>query len=381
MTPAARAAAAIQILDAILQGEPAEAQLTRWARASRFAGSGDRAAVRDIVYDTLRRRRSRAALGGADSGRGLVLGALRETGSDPDTIFTGEGHAPAPLTAAERAGGRAPVPSEATDLPDWIAEAMKADLGSGFAPVAAALRDRAPVWLRANLARTTAAEARQALEADGIAAEPDPRCGTALRVTAGERRIQGSAAYREGLVELQDLSPQMACAALPIAPGTTALDFCAGGGGKALALAARGARVTAWDAAPARMRDLPGRAARAGVRIRIAEMPQGFHDLVLTDVPCSGSGTWRRTPEAKWRLTPADLDRLAETQAAILDRAARHVRPGGTLAYMTCSLFARENEDQVARFLERHPDFTLGSATTLTPLSASDGFFHALMTC
>ncbi|MBB1490335.1 MULTISPECIES: RsmB/NOP family class I SAM-dependent RNA methyltransferase [unclassified Paracoccus (in: a-proteobacteria)] len=381
MTPAARAAAAIQILDAILQGEPSEAQLTRWARASRFAGSGDRAAVRDIVYDTLRRRRSRAALGGADSGRGLVLGALRETGTNPDTIFTGEGHAPAPLTVAERAGGRAPTEAEVTDLPDWIAETMKADLGSGFVPVAAALRDRAPVWLRANLARTTAAEARQALAADGIAAEPDPRCGTALRATEGERRIQGSAAYREGLVELQDLSPQMACAALPIAPGTTALDFCAGGGGKALALAARGARVTAWDAALGRMRDLPARAARAGVRVRIAEVPDGLHDLVLTDVPCSGSGTWRRTPEAKWRLTPADLDRLAETQAAILDRAARHVRPGGMLAYMTCSLFARENEDQVARFLETHPDFTLRRAATLTPISASDGFFHALLVC
>lgn len=378
MTPAARAAAAIQILDAILQGEPAEAQLTRWARASRFAGSADRAAVRDLVYDTLRRRRSRAALGGGETGRALILGACRDGGLDPDTLFTGEGHAPAPLTAAERAGGRPPTASEATDLPDWIAAMMAADLGGAFPPVAAALRDRAPVWLRVNAASATLSAAQQALAEEDIRTEPDARCATALRVTAGERRVQASAAYRTGMIEFQDLSPQMACAALPVAPGTSVLDFCAGGGGKALALAARGARVTAWDAARARMRDLPARAARAGVTIRIAkDEPQGPYDLVLADVPCSGSGTWRRTPDARWRLTPADLARLVDTQAAILNRAARLVRPGGTLAYMTCSLLARENEAQVARFLDSHPDFRLKGATTLTPLTASDGFFHA----
>lgn len=379
MTPAARAAAALQALDAILRGEPAEAQLTRWARASRFAGSGDRAAVRDLVYDALRRRRSRAALGGADDGRGLILGACRETGIDPDTIFTGQGHAPAPLTPAERAGGRAPTPLEATDLPDWIAKALAADLGADFPPVAQALRNRAPVWLRVNLSRAMPGTAQAALAADGIAAEPDPRCATALRVTAGERRLQSSAAYRAGLAELQDLSPQMACAALEVAPGTTVLDYCAGGGGKALALAARGARVTAWDAAPARMRDLPVRAARAGVTIAVAGTggPRGLFDLVVTDVPCSGSGTWRRTPDAKWRLSPEDLAHLTRTQADILGRAAAHVRPGGTLAYMTCSLLARENQGQVARFLNTHPGFSLDHAATWTPLTASDGFFLA----
>lgn len=378
MTPAARAAAAIEILDAILQGEPAEAQLTRWARTSRFAGSGDRAAVRDLVYDTLRRRRSRAALGGGQTGRALILGACRDAGADPDTIFTGEGHAPAPLTPAERTARGIPTGTEATDLPDWLADTMKADLGAAFQPIAMALRERAPVWLRVNLARITSAAAQSALADEGIAAEPDSRCQTALRVTGGERRIQSSAAYRDGQVELQDLSPQMACAALPVARGASVLDFCAGGGGKALALAARGARVTAWDAAPTRMRDLPARARRAGVAVTIAkDGPRGLFDHVVTDVPCSGSGTWRRTPDAKWRLTPADLARLTQTQAGIIDRAAGHVLPGGTLAYMTCSLLARENEDQVARFLAAHPEFTLREAVTWTPLTASDGFFLA----
>ncbi len=381
MTPAARAAAAIEILDAINAGAPAEAQLTRWARASRFAGSGDRAAVRDLVYATLRRRRSRSALGGGDSGRALILGALREAGVDPATIFNGTGHAPAPLTTQETAAGRPPTEAEALDLPDWISQLFQHDFGENFPQIAATLRERAPVWLRANLARATAAQAQLALARDGIETATDSRCETALCVTAGERRLQASAGWREGLVELQDLSPQIACAALEMTPGTRVLDLCAGGGGKALALAARGAQVTAWDAAPARMRDLPRRAERAGARITLADPsgPQGLYDMVVADVPCSGSGTWRRTPDAKWRLAPDALAALERTQAAILIRAATHVRPGGRLAYMTCSLLRSENEAQVAGFLASHPDFRLETSRRMSPLTESDGFFLAVL--
>lgn len=381
MTPSARAAAAIQILDAIIAGAPAEAQLTRWARASRFAGSGDRAAVRDLVYQTLRRRRSHAALGGGDSGRALILGALREAGTDPATILDGSRHGPAPLTAQELEAGRPPSGAEASDLPDWISLRLQQDLGPDFDAVASALRDRAPVWLRTNLARATTADAQSILAADGIQAIPDSRCNTALCVTSGERRLQASAAWRDGLVELQDLSAQMACAALEIAPGDRALDLCAGGGGKALALAARGARVTAWDIAPARMRDLPRRAERAGAAIEQAGAlgPKGLYDLVVADVPCSGSGTWRRTADAKWRLTPEALAALERTQAEILAQAANHVRPGGTLAYMTCSLLRSENEAQVCGFLTAHPDFRLKTSLSMTPLTASDGFFLAAL--
>ena len=379
MTPAARVAAAIGILDRIVVGQPAEAALIGWARASRFAGSGDRAAVRDLVFDTLRRRRSRAALGGGDGGRALMLGALREAGTDPAAIFTGDRHAPSPLDAAEAASGRPPTAAAALDLPDWIAARLSTDLGGDFPAIAAAMRDRAPVWLRVNIARTDTAAAQTALAAEGIGTQPEPRCATALRVVSGERRVQASRAFAEGLVELQDLSPQIACEGLEVAAGATVLDYCAGGGGKALALAARGARVTAWDAAPQRLRDLPARAARAGVQIAVAPAagPQGQFDLVLTDVPCSGSGTWRRTPDAKWRLTPEDLRTLEATQAEILARAARLVRPGGRLVYMTCSLLSAENEAQIARFLDDREDFRLVSTRRLTPLDASDGFFVA----
>jgi len=379
MTPAARAEAAIIVLDQILAGQPAEAALIRWARGSRFAGSGDRAAVRDLVYDSLRRLRSRAALGGALSGRGLLLGMCREEGTDPATIFTGDRHAPAPLTEAELGEGRAPSGPEAMDLPDWILPLWSAALEEEAAPVAAAMRDRAPLWLRANTLRATPEKALEALREDGIEAERAPDLASALRVTEGGRRVAGSRAYRDGLVELQDLSPQLACAALPRAAAV--LDYCAGGGGKALALAAAGARrVVAHDADADRMADLPARARRAGARIEVAApgKVRGQFDLVLTDVPCSGSGTWRRTPDAKWRLDPVGLDRLTGLQARILDEAAGFVAPGGHLAYMTCSLFDEENAAQVAAFGERS-DFGVVEERRFTPLDASDGFYLALM--
>ena len=385
MTPAARVEAAIHILDQIIAGSPAEPALIRWARGSRFAGSGDRAAVRDLVFDSLRRRHSRARLGGAapgaETGRALMIGMCRETGQDLAEIFTGQGHAPAPLTDAEAA---APPPGRddpAIDLPDWIAARLQADLGPGFPAVAAALRDRAPVWLRVNPARATPQAAMAALAADGVEAVPAPDLPGALRVTAGERRVAASAAYRDGLVELQDLSPQLACAALDIGPATRVLDFCAGGGGKSLALAARGAQVTAHDADAGRMRDLPARATRAGTPVGIAPPggPKGVFDLVVTDVPCSGSGTWRRSPDAKWRIAPADLDRLIALQRDIVEQAARHVRPGGQLAYMTCSLLDAENGVQVDRFVRSHPEFRQVRSQTLTPLTASDGFFYAIL--
>ena len=379
MTPAARAQAAITILDRILAGDPAEAALLRWSRASRFAGSGDRAAVRDMVFDSLRCRNSRAALGGALTGRGLILGMCRDEGLDPDSVFSGEGHAPARLNADERAAGRQPTDVERLDLPDWLLPPWTAALGPQAEAVALAMRERAPVWLRANALRATPQQAAKALADEGIETAPSSDLATALRVTSGARRLSASRAYRDGLVELQDLSPQLACAMLPRA--ASVLDYCAGGGGKSLAVAAAGGvEVTAHDANPARMADLAERARRAGARIRIAQPGQirGKFDLVLTDVPCSGSGTWRRTPDAKWRLDRSDLDRLVALQARIMDEAARLVVPGGHLAYMTCSVLAEENDRQVAAFSESS-GFVQVTRRLLVSPQGSDGFFVAIL--
>ncbi|MDO5613373.1 MAG: RsmB/NOP family class I SAM-dependent RNA methyltransferase [Paracoccus sp. (in: a-proteobacteria)] len=378
MTPNARIAAAITVLDTILAGQPAEQALLRWSRGARYAGSGDRAAVRDLVFDSLRRRRSRAALGGAETGRGLMLGMLRETGTDPATVFTGQGHNPQPVTPQE--GGTPPQGAEASDLPDWILPQWAGSLGDDAQAIALALRDRAPVWLRVNSLKATPAQALAQLARDGISAEASGDLPTALRVTTGERRISASAAYQQGLVELQDLSPQLACAAVPLCDGDRVLDYCAGGGGKALALAARAdVRVTAHDAEPSRMRDLPVRAARAGASIAVTTRPTGLFDLVVADVPCSGSGTWRRTPDQKWRLTAQDLTQLTRLQAQIMAEAAQHVRPGGHLAYMTCSLLQAENQAQVSAFLARNADFSQVGSCDYTPLTASDGFFLAIL--
>ena len=381
MTPAARIAAAIGILDQVLAGEPAEKALTNWARASRFAGSGDRAALRDHVFDALRNRASFAHLGGALTGRGLMIGALRAAGVDPATLFTGAGHAPAPLSEAEQAPPP-PMPElVALDCPDWLAPQLRASLGDDFAPVMQALKVRAPVFLRVNLARADRETAARRLAQDGIDTRPHPLAETALEVTRNPRRVRNSTAYQQGLVELQDAAAQAICAEIPMTPGARVLDYCAGGGGKALALAARGARVLAHDAQPARLRDLPVRAARAGVEIPLLDRPgvrrAAPFDLVVADVPCSGSGAWRRSPEGKWRLTPDALDELCDIQSGILDEIADLVAPGGALVYITCSLLARENQDQVARFLARFPGWRLARQRLLTPRDGGDGFFQA----
>jgi 16S rRNA (cytosine967-C5)-methyltransferase len=378
MTPGARAAAAIEVLDRILAGVPAERALTNWGRASRFAGSGDRSAVRDLVFDALRRRRSAAARGGGLTGRGLVLGLCREAGQE--ALFSGEGHAPLPPIAVE--AGREPEGAEALDVPDWLLPRLRDSLGADTDAVLMALRDRAPVFVRVNLRKTTVEAAILALAADGITARPHPLARACLELGGQLRKLQASPAYLEGLVELQDASSQAVVEALPLQDGMRVLDHCAGGGGKTLAMAAR-ARVSlfAHDIAPQRMADLPARARRAGVEVTLTQTPEaeGPYDLVLVDAPCSGLGSWRRDPEGKWALTPERLSELGALQAGILSRAAGMVRPEGWLAYATCSMLQEENGGQVTRFLAETPGWTLAQSLTLTPLTGGDGFFLATL--
>ncbi len=378
MTPSARLSAAIGILDRVLVGEPTERALTNWGRASRFAGSGDRAAVRDLVYDALRRRSSAAALGGGLTGRGLILGLMREAGQE--ALFSGEGHAPA--IPGPKDAGREPDEAEKLDLPEWLVPELREGLGADFSAVASALRSRAPVFLRANLAKTDLSQAQVSLADEGITTQPHHLAKTALEVVDNARKVQTSQAYRTGLVELQDASSQAVVEALPLWDGMKVLDHCAGGGGKSLAMAARARlRLTAHDANPKRMMDLPERARRAGIDVVLSERPEADapYDLVLVDAPCSGSGSWRRDPEAKWRLTPAALTQVQATQAAILDRVAPMVGQAGWLAYATCSLLRRENRGQVDAFVTRNPGWRLHRDHVFTPLQGGDGFYVALM--
>ncbi len=378
VTPAARLSAAIAVLDRVLARESAEKALTNWGRASRFAGSGDRAAVRDLVFEALRRRASAAALGGGLTGRGLVLGLCRASGQQ--TLFSGEGHAPAVI--GQKEAGREPSALEALDLPYWLVPELRESLGSDLEPVAEALRSRAPVFLRVNLGKTDVAGAVAALAAEGISTRPHGLAASALEVVENARKVQTSQAYLIGLIELQDASSQAVIEALPLSDGMVVLDHCAGGGGKTLAMAARAKlRLFAHDASPRRMADLPERAKRAGVAVSLTDRPEanGSYDLVLVDAPCSGSGSWRRDPEGKWRLTAESLAAVQATQAAILDQVAPMVKTGGTLAYATCSLLRRENEDQVREFLNRHAGWSLRRQIRLTPLQGGDGFYIAIL--
>ncbi|MEL6912908.1 MAG: RsmB/NOP family class I SAM-dependent RNA methyltransferase [Pseudomonadota bacterium] len=377
MTPAARAQAATVILDDIAAGRPLEPALLTWARGNRYAGSKDRAAIRDIVFSIMRRRASCAAMGGGMAGRALLRGFLAQEGIPEAEIFGQGPYAPPPLTPedAPLKDPRDLTPAERADLQPWLWAALE-ESHPEAGEIAEALRHRAPVWLRLDDPGGQAA-ALESLTAAGHAPEADPRCPGAIRITARERQLAQHPLLTEGGAELQDLGPQRALAALPTGPGATALDFCAGGGGKALALAARGMEVTAHDADPGRMADLPRRAARAGVRIAMPRAVKGTYDLVLCDVPCSGSGAWRRAPANKWTLTPEDLSTLVARQRSILTAALRHIRPGGTLAYMTCSLLPAENDAQAAWLAERlgqTPAFT----RQYTPLDGCDGFYIAV---
>ncbi len=356
MTPAARLSAAIEVLDQIAEGMAAEQALTRWARASRYAGSRDRAAVRDLVFDGVRHWRSDAVRGGGTSGRARMIGRMRAVDAPLDALFDGSRHAPEPLTEAEVAAGTTPLEAAAgVDLPDWLFAHLTQRIGTEQAlQLGAALQSRAPVTLRANLARTSRAAAQEALKAAGVETVENPRAQSALTVLEGARAIRGSAVFTEGLVELQDASSQAVVEGLPKAQ--TALDFCAGGGGKALALAALDWHVSAHDINPTRMRDLPARARRAGASVRLIQPGalDGSNDLVLCDAPCSGSGAWRRSPQGKWNLSPQRLEALRDAQAQILDTAIKYVASGGVLAYATCSVLPDENGDQIAAFLARH---------------------------
>ncbi|WP_424974587.1 RsmB/NOP family class I SAM-dependent RNA methyltransferase [Dinoroseobacter sp. S124A] len=382
MTPAARVAAAIEVLDAVLEGQPAEQALSQWGRAHRFAGSKDRAALRDLVFAALRRRASYGARGGALTGRGLMIGHCVAGHASLDAVFSGEGYAPAPLSELERGRVRAEPDlsrSDLCDMPDWILSQLDAAYGAEADQICLALRDRAPLDLRVNGRKGDMADAQEQLAAEGITAEPVGGVPGALRVGDGARRVAQSAAYRDGLVEIQDAASQAAVLETPVPDAGRILDYCAGGGGKALALAAcSDAEVQVHDIAPARMKDIPARAARAGVDLPVWQAGQGGFDLVFCDAPCSGSGTWRRAPEAKWGLTPERLAGYVAAQQDVLRTALPLLRPGGVLVYATCSILPVENADQVGWMAETCPAARLRRQAQLLPNAPGDGFFYAI---
>ncbi|WP_439103649.1 RsmB/NOP family class I SAM-dependent RNA methyltransferase [Celeribacter marinus] len=388
MTPTARLSAAIELLDTILSGVNAERALTNWARGNRYAGSKDRRAIRDYVFDAVRCLRSYAWLGGAGeaipTGRQVMIGALRASGVDLDTLFTGERFSPEPLTDAERDVVTLDAATRGVrlDTPDWLLPKFDAALGADADAILAIGRERSPVFLRVNRRKATLGHAIEMLAEDNITAKPHALSDCALIVTEGARMVARAQAYLTGAVEVQDAGSQAVINALPVQDGQRVLDYCAGGGGKALALACKAdVAVTAHDIDPTRMQDIAPRASRAGVTISTARAAQleDSYDLIVADVPCSGSGSWSRAPQAKWALTPERLAELTELQAQILNEIAPRVAKGGVLGYITCSLFDVENSEQITGFIARHPAFKVETSRLITPIEGADGFFVCVL--
>ncbi|HEY5598225.1 MAG TPA: RsmB/NOP family class I SAM-dependent RNA methyltransferase [Kiloniellales bacterium] len=407
MTPGARIEAAIDLLGKIEAAHiPAEQIVGAYMRGRRYIGAKDRRAIGDRVYGVLRRRArldwwlARSGLGpgdGLDHPRRSVLADLAMSdglsAAEIAALCAGSRYAPPPLSEEERAAletlsGQSlddpgQPPAVRAEVPAWLYGELVDSLGAAAAAELAALMAEAPVDLRVNRLKGDRAAALAALTAEGIEAAPTPLSPLGLRL-AGRSNVTATRAFREGLVELQDEGSQIVALFADARPGMAVADLCAGAGGKTLALAAEMAgqgRLVALDVDVDRLQ-------RAGPRLRRAcagfaesrflpdptwlAAQAGTFDRVLVDAPCSGSGAWRRQPDARWRLTPGDLARYRSLQVKTLDLAAELVRPGGRLIYATCSLLAAENERQMDAFLGRWPNFAIVPAMAVwaeTPVS------------
>lgn len=387
MTPAARVQAAIELLDAIIEaarsgGAPADRLIADYFRQRRYAGSKDRRAVRDLVYEAIR------ACGPVpENGRAAML-RLAQSDAVILPLFDGSVHGPVPVRDEE-------APADGGIAPDWLMRRLEAsDISSAQA---ASLLGRAPLDLRINRLKAS----RDTLDLPETG--DDLPLPDALRFAPGTQ-VEQWPDFREGKIEIQDLGSQIACSAVAAQAGETVIDLCAGAGGKSLALAAmmdNSGRLIASDTDKRRLGNLRPRAERAGAgmietllldpgkELEALDTWRGRADAVLVDAPCSGTGTWRRNPEARWRLDPAALERFAKVQDRLLDIAVQLVRPGGRLVFVTCSLLDEEGCDRVDAFLDRHRDWTSdrpdlplgeprGNGIRLSPhRDGTDGFFIA----
>jgi 16S rRNA (cytosine967-C5)-methyltransferase len=373
----------------------ADRVLSAWGKAHRFAGSKDRAAIAARVYTVLRRRNECAFRMQSDEARALVVASLSvDDGLELDAIaaLSMDGsHALGALSEAERAQlATPPAPSDPWVLlnyPEWLHPQLAAAFGDGLEREMRALNERAPLDLRVNALKASREDVLRELAEASIEAVPLSSTTHGLRVAAGvDAKVTALVGYSEGKFEVQDEASQRTVALADVRPGQTVIDLAAGAGGKALALAsamANSGRVIVCDIDAGRLRHSEPRIARAGATIvEQAGNPYGAAvsgaDVVFVDAPCSGSGTWRRNPEAKWTLDAARLETYLQAQVQLLDRAAEVVRPGGRLVFAVCSVLPWERLEQVDAFLKRHPGWRLDATLDLTPArDGTDGFFAA----
>jgi 16S rRNA (cytosine967-C5)-methyltransferase len=402
MTPAARLQMAIEILEGLdATAQPTDRFLKAWFRTRRFAGSKDRRAIAEQVFSVQRRRARLAHAIGSTAPRALVMASLPP--QEVDALFTG-GYGPAPLTDAERAMLAAAPRAEprwvAGEYPQWLDAELRRAFGERVLPEMTAFIDRAPTDIRVNTLKATRDAVHSALAADGITSAPMLHAADGLRISGDATNLTKSALFETGAFEFQDEAAQIAADLAGAQPGMRVLDLAAGAGGKSLAFAAalqNKGEIVACDVRGEALVELEARSRRAGATIITTRLlphnpPSGAFDLVFVDAPCSGTGTWRRQPELRWRLTPGRLAELTALQDQLLDQAAALTRPGGRLVYATCSILPIENQDRVAAFRARHPHFTpldLGEGRAIPGLgqdfraspatTGTDGFFAAAL--
>jgi len=398
MRPPGHLSAAIEVLAALdARTRPAGDALKEWGLAHRFAGSGDRATIAGLVYDALRRRASSAWIMGENTPRAVLLGMLKLVrGLDIEAIARfcdGSQHSPAPLTDAERERlasmtlADAPAPVRG-DYPEWLDAQLAQTFGDTRAEEGAALATRAPLDLRINALETDREKALISLAHLNPAETRWSPHGLRIQLTAEGRQppVTSEPLFQKGGFEVQDEGSQLAALLSGAKPGEQVLDLCAGSGGKTLALAAqmenRG-QIFAYDDDLRRLAPIHDRIKRSGAHNIQVRSPRGkadvladlagHMDLVLIDAPCTGTGVWRRNPDAKWRMRPGALEIRVREQAELLDQAVRFLKPGGRIAYVTCSVLDAENGAQLRGFLARHPEFTATPAAELTQPLAERG--------
>ncbi len=384
MTPAARLSAAIELIGTIdAERVPAAKALKEWGTAHRYAGSGDRAAIAGLIWDVLRRRASSAWIMDADTPRARVLGMLkleRKLGAEAiDALCDGGRFAPEPLTEAERSAltsrSLAEAPAHvAGDYPEWLDPYLTQAFGDDRVAEATAMASRAPLDLRVNTLKATREKMLPSLAHLGVAPTPWSPIGLRIELGADARNpgIHAEEDFIKGAIEVQDEGSQLAALLSAAKPGEQVIDLCAGAGGKTLALAAMmqgKGRLIATDHDKRQLAPIYERLSRAGVHNCDVRTPKGPNDtlsdihatadLVLIDAPCTGTGTWRRNPDAKWRMRPGALEVRLKDQVTVLDRAAALAKLGGRIAYITCSVLPQENGEQIRAFVARHPEFSV----------------------
>ena len=377
----------IEILDTYLNEAKIDFVLRKWAIKHRFAGSSDRRKIKDIIFDIIRQKKSCEHVGGGFSGRNLLIGYLKLKGIELSSVFDNSKFGPEELTIKEQ-NINVDFSNLSNiyelDFPSWLIPILRRSLLNEFSNVVKTLRNRSHIQLRVNLKKISRLNVMKKMQKNNIECEINELCSSALNVLNGAQHILASPCFENGFVELQDAGSQLVSELIEINYNDKVLDMCAGAGGKSLAIscgAEMDATYYAWDINFDRMKDIDARSKRAGVKIEkvIKLSSKSVYNKIIIDAPCSGSGSWRRDPEGKWRLDEDILDNYVKTQKELILKGLKLLAPRGQILYITCSILDIENDKLIDDLISSVLSLKLVRSISLVPSSKSDGFYGAVL--